>query len=263
MAAINQLSSEWIRRFHPSPEAVARLLCFAHAGGSASYFFPVSRAMAPAVEVLAVQYPGRQERRAERCIEDIGELADRIAEAVRPWTGRPLALFGHSMGATVAFEVALRLERDGIVPAGLFASGRRAPSLYKPENVHRRPDDRLLDELRELSGTDAELLADEEFVQLILPPLRSDYRAVQSYRHQPGARLACPVDALAGEDDPKASAAEMQAWRGHTTGPFALHLFTGGHFYLNDHMPEITGLIAARLPAGAGAGGPGGAITRG
>lgn len=247
MAAVNQLSSVWIRRFDPSPEATGRLLCFPHAGGSASYFFPVSRAMAPAVEVLAVQYPGRQERRAEECIEDIGELADRIAEAARPWTGRPLALFGHSMGATVAFEVALRLERDGIVPASLFASGRHAPSLYRPENVHRRPDAGLLEELRELSGTGAELLADQEFIRLILPPLRSDYRAVESYRYQPGARLACPVDALVGEDDPKAGVDEVRAWREHTNGPFALHLFSGGHFYLNNHMPAITSLIAGRL----------------
>ncbi len=253
MAGIGRNSSAWIRRFHPSPWASCRLLCLPHAGGAATYFFPFSRAMAPAVEVLAVQYPGRQERRAEGCIENVGDLADYIAEAARPWTGGPLALFGHSMGATLAFEVAVRLERSGAVPVALFASGRLAPSLHRHENAHQRPDSGLLAELRELSGTRSQLLADEEFVRLILPPLRSDYRAVESYRCQPGIKVVCPILALVGADDPKTSIDEARAWGEHTTGAFDLKVFPGGHFYLNDHMAEIVEQINACIaPASPG-----------
>lgn len=125
MAAIDDL---WVRRYHPAPEARHRLFCLPYAGGSASYFLPVARALSPHVDVLAVQYPGRQDRRHEPCVESVEELADLLVDIVKPWADRPLSLFGHSMGASVAFELALRLEALGIVPHSLFASGRRAPA---------------------------------------------------------------------------------------------------------------------------------------
>lgn len=103
----------WVRRFHPDGrDAAHRLICFPHAGGSASFYFPVSRALTPGVDVLAIQYPGRQDRRHEPCIDSIAALADALAEEVRPWCDRPVTFFGHSMGATLAFEVARRLEAE-------------------------------------------------------------------------------------------------------------------------------------------------------
>src|SRR5438093_882622 len=96
----------WIRRFQPLPDARARLLCLPHAGGSASFFLPVAHALAPDVEVLAVQYPGRQDRRGEDCVDNVPEFADRLLDALAGWLDRPLALFGHSMGALVGFELA-------------------------------------------------------------------------------------------------------------------------------------------------------------
>ncbi|WP_238846327.1 thioesterase II family protein [Nocardia terpenica] len=102
----------WFRRSQPTEQAEHRLVCFPHAGGAASYFTPVARALAPDVDVLAVQYPGRQDRRSEPGIDDIGVLADRVHDIIRTWPSRPLTLFGHSMGAVVAFEVARRLRRD-------------------------------------------------------------------------------------------------------------------------------------------------------
>lgn len=246
-AGVKRDAASWIRCFQPSPQASYGLLCLPHAGGSASYFFQAARAMAPAAEVLAVQYPGRLERRAEERVEDIGVLADYVAEAARSWCDRPLALFGHSMGAILAFEVALRLERRGTAPLAVFASGRRAPFAYRNENLHLSHDSGLLAELRELSGTGAQVLADEDFVRLILPPLRSDFRAIERYRCQPGAKVMCPVFAMVGDEDPRTSTAEMQLWRAHTTGAFELHVFPGGHFYLNDRMTEVVELITSRI----------------
>ena len=104
---------------------------------------------------------------------------------------RPLTFFGHSMGAVVAFEVARRMEDAGNGPVRLFASGRRAPSRTREENVHLRDDDGLVAELRALSGTAAQFLADEELLHMILPAIRSDYTAVETYRCDPGATRIC------------------------------------------------------------------------
>jgi surfactin synthase thioesterase subunit len=104
---------------------------FPHAGGSASFYLPVSRALAPVADVIALQYPGRQERRKEKCLDSIDEMADRMAEILVPLADRPLVFFGHSMGALIAFEIARRLAEQGIVRRHLFASGRRAPSRHR------------------------------------------------------------------------------------------------------------------------------------
>src|SRR4051812_25453397 len=111
MTAATGSTNLWLRRFHPVSDPPIRLACLPHAGGSASFFLPVSKTFFPHCEVLAVQYPGRQDRRHEKCIDNVSELADLVAEQLLGLTDRPLAIFGHSMGATVAFEVALRLER--------------------------------------------------------------------------------------------------------------------------------------------------------
>ena len=123
----------WIRSSsHPlNPDAV-NLVCLPHAGGSASFFFPLSRALAPRVAVRAVQYPGRQERYRESNIDSVPALADEIFGALAATVTGPVALFGHSMGAVLAYEVALRMRRAGLAePLLLFASGRRAPSRYR------------------------------------------------------------------------------------------------------------------------------------
>ncbi|SCF34325.1 Surfactin synthase thioesterase subunit [Micromonospora purpureochromogenes] len=244
----------WIRRFHPAPDAPTRLVCFAHAGGSASYFYPVSQALSPGLDVLAVQYPGRQDRRAEPAFEDVPRLVDALVDEVAVWADRPLALFGHSLGATVAFEVARRLQARGTEVSALFASGRRAPSRHRPAWVHEGDDDALISEMLKLEGTDAQMLTDPELVRMVLPALRADYRAAETYRYQPGPPLTCPVYALTGDADPQVDVPDAESWRGHTTGPFALHVFSGGHFYLNRHAPQVLALIRRHAADGVVAG---------
>ncbi|GGO97776.1 thioesterase II family protein [Wenjunlia tyrosinilytica] len=243
----------WCRRFHPAQDAADRLVCFPHAGGSASFYFPVSAALSPRVDVLAVQYPGRQDRRSEPIVDDIGTLADRIHEALKAWADRPLTFFGHSMGAVLAFEVARRLERDGEGPVRLFASGRRAPSRHRDENVHKRDDDGLIAELRAMSGTDSRLLGDDELLRMILPALRGDYRAVETYRSEPGAAVRCPITALVGDADPKTTLEEAEGWEEHTTGSFGLSVFPGGHFYLSSRSADVLEVLSEHFAGVAAA----------
>jgi surfactin synthase thioesterase subunit len=238
----------WIRRFRPAGADSAPLVCLPHAGGSASFFFPVSRALAPAIDVLAVQYPGRQDRRGEPNIDSVPELADRILAALRHLGDRPLALFGHSMGALLAYEIALRLPATGLpAPSHLFVSGWRAPSRHRGSHVHLMSDQGILAELQALNGTEAAVMATPEIMEMILPAVRSDYRAVETYRWEPGRMLDCPVTALTGDRDPLVTVDEARAWEEHTTGPTDLQVLRGGHFYLVEQGPQVLDHIRRRL----------------
>jgi pyochelin biosynthesis protein PchC len=241
--------SLWLRRFEPADRAGNRLVCFPHAGGSASFYLPVARALAPAVDVLAVQYPGRQDRRAEPCIEDIPSLAGHVTRALAGSLDRPLALFGHSMGALIAFEVARRLQRDHpSQPAHLFVSGRRAPTRYREETYHLLDDDGIIAEIRSRGGTDARLLANRETRDMVLPAIRGDYRAVGSYCYVAGGPLRCPVTALVGDRDRQASPEEVMDWEKQAPkGGFDFKLFPGGHFYLVSEIAEVLAVVSHHI----------------
>lgn len=236
-------ATPWLRRFHSGPGQGPRLVCFPHAGGAASYYFRLSRTLHPSMEVVAVQYPGRQDRRMEPPIEDIARLADLIAGELQAIQPRPTLLFGHSMGALVAFEVARRLERAGAAPLTLMTSGRRAPSTTRATAMHLHDDARLVNELRAMDGTHNQILEDEQLLSMVLPVLRSDYRAVETYTHVPGSPLRCPIVSLIGAHDPQATIDEVRAWAGHTAGGFTLRVFDGGHFYLDAAVDEVVGVI--------------------
>jgi len=244
----------WLRRFHPAPDATHRLVCLPHAGGAAGTFHPWSRALSPRVDVLAVQYPGRQDRHGEPLLGSVRELANGVVSALEPWTERPYALFGHSMGASVAFEAARALEARGARPALLVLSGRRAPPPSPAAATGRRhllDDDALKCEIEQLGGTMPGMLADPELAQIVLPVVRSDYRAAETYWAPPEAVVRCPVVGLVGSDDPLVCPEQARDWRWHTSGPFELHVLPGGHFFLDRHREAILGRIAAHLGAPA------------
>ena len=250
MTTTDDTATQWIRRYHPAPAAAVRLICFPHAGGSASYFHPVSQRFAPAVDVVALQYPGRQDRRHEPCVTDIDELADLITAEVGALADRPTVFFGHSMGAVLAFETIRRLEqRDESGRRALIASGRRGPSTHRDEQVSRQSDDGIIREITTLNGTSSALLADTEVLRMALPSIRGDYQAIESYQCPAGRRVHAPITVLTGDADPRTTVAEALAWGDHTDGAFQTKVFPGGHFFLQDHQSavndEIAGVIAA------------------
>ncbi|MET9558242.1 alpha/beta fold hydrolase [Streptomyces sp. NPDC006645] len=250
MSKVTVDSDLWIRRPSPAPDASTRLFCFPHAGGAASFFHPLAAQLRPDTEVLAVQYPGRQDRRHEPLLTDIRTLADQVTAAVLPFTDTPYAFFGHSMGAIVAFEVATRLQAAGAPrPVALFASARRAPSRNRDERVHLLDDAGLVAEITALGGTAATLLTDPDVLAMVLPVCRADYQAIERYRWAPHTPpLTIPITVLIGDRDPRVTSAEAEAWGEHTTGPLDVYTVRGGdHFYLTDRLKETASHITAQL----------------
>lgn len=241
--------SQWIRRYGQAGNAARRLVCFPHAGGSASFFHPLALRFAQDADVVSLQYPGRQDRRREPLITAIDTYADQLTTVLASMPDVPTVFFGHSMGAVLAFEVARRLEDRGIdVPRSIIASGRRAPSTVRDdEQVHLRDDNGIIAELKLLNGTGAQLFGDDEIVRMAMPGIRGDYQAIETYSCAPGVTVRCPITVLVGREDPKATLEESEAWRGHTTGDFRLKTFPGGHFYLSEHQSAVNGEIAVEL----------------
>ncbi|MFC7986282.1 thioesterase II family protein [Streptomyces sp. NPDC057336] len=238
----------WLRRYRPADDAAVRLVCFPHAGGSASAYLRFAAALAPSgVEVLAVQYPGRQDRRGEPFVGTVEELVEAVLPELRQWTHGPFALFGHSLGATVAFETARRLTEGGRTPAHLFLSGRRAPVVPRIDTVHLMDDRALVERVTRLQGTDPTLLEDEELLSMVLPAIRNDYAMAGAYRYRPGPPLSVPTTVLTGDADPNVTPDDARRWSEVVGGPFNLHVLPGGHFFLNDHTAGICSLIEEEL----------------
>jgi pyochelin biosynthetic protein PchC len=239
----------WLRRFGPvRPADPARpvVVCLPHAGGSAGYFRPLAAQLSQA-DLLAVMYPGRLDRLPEPPAADLHDLAARITGVLGELGDRPLVLFGHSMGAVVAFETARLLTRAGTPPARLFISGRRSPCQDGVDISPDHTDAGLIRELKALDGTSAALFDDPDVLAMIMPAVRADFRAVAGYRFRDDEPLACPVTALTGDRDPRASVDGVRAWGRHTTGPFELRVLPGGHFFLADQWDRIAAAVDRAL----------------
>ncbi|SNT54480.1 pyochelin biosynthetic protein PchC [Streptosporangium subroseum] len=234
-------SGAWLRTMTRSPVPRIRLVCFPHAGGAASFFRPWADLVSAEVELFAVRYPGREDRIVEPFAERFDDLVEAVVEECLRLADAPLAFFGHSMGASVAYEVALRLQLDhGIRLRGLFVSARSAPDHEKKSDLAGAADDKLVEHLTELGGTNVQALEHPELLDLVLPAIRADYRLVESYEPTiKGAVLDTPISVYYGDAEEDLSEESVMAWSAVTTGPFRTRSFEGGHFYLTDHLPVL------------------------
>ncbi|MCJ0871768.1 thioesterase II family protein [Streptomyces sp. AP-93] len=226
----------WFRRYQRpgGPPARLRLVCFPHAGGTAQLYHGWAALLPAGVELLAVRYPGRQERLAEPCFEDMDALVDAVTGALGDFLDQPLALFGHSMGASVAYESTLRLqERYGVRPIRLMVSGRSAPHRPKPSRLHEQDDETLIAGVRRLGDLGSEAYDIPELRELLLPALRADFRLIEAYRPARPAPVSCPVTAYVGDGDPGCVRDDVLAWSDLTPpGAFDFRTYPGDHFYL-------------------------------
>jgi pyochelin biosynthetic protein PchC len=240
--------TDWFRRYRRVVEPRLRLVCFPHAGGSASVYRSWPNRLPDDVELLAAQYPGRQDRLREPCVDRMDRLATLVTGALLPFLDRPLALFGHSMGASLAHEVAVRLERlHGAEIVTLFVSARLPPRHHRPRDVHQ-DDETLLADVRMLDPVNSAVLDDPDMRELMLPVIRADYQVADSYRPA-NPLVRAPVVAYLGDADPTVGAGQLRAWAEITHAGFALVEFPGDHFYLVPGEAELVADIAARLDA--------------
>jgi len=202
-------------------------------------------------EVVPIHLPGREARMAERPVDRIGPLVATLADSLRPQleVGCPFALFGHSMGGLIAFELARELRRrDAPLPVHLFASGARAPQMpdrYPP--THGLGDREFLRALRRWGGLPQTLLDHDELMGLLLPTMRADLRLVETYRYGEELPLTCPITAYGGRNDPMVDREEVMGWTHQTVGPFSAQFFAGGHFFLAEQRSLLLDSIGKRL----------------
>ncbi|MEU5844834.1 thioesterase II family protein [Saccharopolyspora shandongensis] len=237
----------WLRCYQPRTTAAVKLFCLPHAGGAASAYRAWPGLLGDGIEMHAVQYPGREERFREAFIDDMDVLVERVAAAIRPHTTGRYALFGHSMGGAVAYEVAAHLQRLGSpVPAQLFVSGRQPPELHWRGELHTRDDDGLTAELIRMGPTNAALVSEPELLELVLPVVRNDYRLMETYRPVARPPLQCPITVLHGADDPELTVEQARAWGARTERGMRFHVFAGDHFYL---VPQRESVVATVVDA--------------
>ncbi|MFF4528672.1 thioesterase II family protein [Streptomyces sp. NPDC001407] len=246
------MKNPWLLRFPPRPGARVRLVCLPGAGSPASLFHPWSTAFPESVEVCAVRLPGRGGRLREAPFRRMEPLADALAEALRAECDRPLALFGHSLGALVAYEVAARLRHlTGDAPAALFVAAHKAPQLGSARvSCHDLPDDELLAFLGRIGGTPPPLLARPEIRRLALPALRADFELDFTYTYRERPPLDIPVSAFGGRADAMVTESELDAWEARTGKAFLARRLPGGHFFLTGPAgPRMLSLMRGALLA--------------
>lgn len=238
----------WISRAHPHPAARLRLYCVPYAGGNDGMFRTWWQELPGDVEVCAVRLPGRDERRREPLVSRSTLLVQALADALGPAAAQPYALYGHSMGARVAFELARELRRRGHPePTLLAVSGRRAPHLPERDPLHALPTDLLVTRLRALGGLPDVVLAEPELMAMFLPILRADLAVNEIDAYRPDEPLTCPIVAFGGERDDRCRRDELCAWRDHTRGAFAFEIYPGGHFFVNTARRDLLAALSRAL----------------
>jgi medium-chain acyl-[acyl-carrier-protein] hydrolase len=198
-----------------------------------------------------VQPPGREGRCWDEPYRDAAALTTDLVEAIDAVFDEPYAVFGHSMGALLAFELAREVRRRGRpAPTHLFVAGRHAPHLSSTAApMHNAATADLIRELRKLGGTPEVVLADPDLLDVMLPLLRADLAVNEGYRYPPEPPLGVPITAFAATADPRADRDQVAAWRAQTSSGFTLRLLPGDHFAVLKRAAFVHACISGTLTA--------------
>lgn len=245
-------SNNWFVLPKTNPAAEIRLFIFPYAGGGPAAFSKWALALPENIETRIVHYPGRGSRFTETPINKLDILVESIFQAIQPLLDKPFALFGHSLGGLVAYELSHSLCRnEGPRPNILFISACGAPQLSEPyPPIHTYPDPEFVKALREFNGTPSEIVNNPELMELLLPTLRADFEAVERYHYNSrDLPLECPIVAFGGLDDPRVSRERLEGWGSHTETDFKSQYFPGDHFFINTAREAVIASITSELTA--------------
>ncbi|WP_405167292.1 alpha/beta fold hydrolase [Nocardia sp. NBC_01499] len=241
----------WLRQFQtPRSAASTPLLIFPHAGAGASAYRAFAQQLSDAFDVVVFQYPGRQDRAREAPVTSLPGIALGAFEAFRSSShdrAQPLTVFGHSMGAIIAFEFVRLAEAAGREVRLLGASAAVAPSRVADLPPHPTEDEQIIDHLSTLAGTGADVLGSREIMRLALPVVKADYLAFDAYDCLPDVKVRARIHAVGGAEDDFVTVRELYGWANHSEQDLAVTVFDGGHFYLNTNSAEIAEVLAPEL----------------
>jgi medium-chain acyl-[acyl-carrier-protein] hydrolase len=248
-AHFHRRPSLWLTTPCPNPSTTLRFFCFPYGGGSASIYYPWATAFGESVEVSAIQLPGRSNRIAEAPMFRVEHVVPQIVDAIGSRLDKPFALFGHSMGAILGFEVARYLRHSRLpLPKHMFVSGRRAPQIPDTDPpLHQLGDAEFIAQIRSLNGTPAEVLENPELLELILPTLRADTEMVETYRYAPEPPLDCSITAFGGDSDEETEDGRLEAWGVQTSARFSAHTIPGDHFFIKSNEDFLLGHLRREL----------------
>lgn len=240
--------SRWISKIRHNPDASTRLFCVPYAGGGPQVFQTWADVLPRSFEICAVNLPGRGKRIMETPFVELpGLVADMMGDIV-PSFDKPYVLFGHSMGALISYEIVRSLRRiNGPMPIHLFVSGCFAPHLPDPNPIHHLAHEQFLKELCRLGGMPKEVLESQELMELVLPSLRADFTATETYIYKDEPPLPIPISAFGGWRDPLTTRESLGAWRIHTTGYFSMRMLPGDHFFLHSAERVLLELMVSEL----------------
>jgi medium-chain acyl-[acyl-carrier-protein] hydrolase len=239
--------STWLTSFGDVAEPTHQLFCFPHAGGGTSIFHTWQR-RTTTLRVAGVMLPGRERRLGEPAIADLDVLVDALVAALARFTHQPYALYGHSTGALVAFELARRIRSHNLpLPAALFVAGCDAPHLLDFERAYDLPRDELVSWLCGTEGLPAEALEYPKLIDLLLPTIRADLALAETYRYREEPPLAVPIHVFQGSRDAQTSDDGTGGWAAQTSAGCRVTVFDGGHFFVQEYEAELVALIGADL----------------
>jgi medium-chain acyl-[acyl-carrier-protein] hydrolase len=244
----------WVLCPRPNPQATVRLFCFPYAGVGPSVYRPWLTALPAHIEARFVQLPGRESRWREPALTRVADIVDRLTTSLLPHLHEPFAFYGHSLGALLSFEVTRRLRAAGApMPRHLFLAAHRAPHLPNPHPEMRQlPDAAFVAELRRrYDGIPQSVLDNPELLELMLPCLRADFTAYETYQYRAEAPLECPISAFGGDQDVYVRTHEVAGWREQTGARFRMRVVAGNHFFLQDRRDLVIAALAEDLSVAA------------